>query len=752
MTVEDILNETNPTADATALGTDVSSGTLADPLDPANVTADTLSTVVTPGSIGDPPTTPPPSGSLIDKMIAKFIAETPTDPAEREQFYNDMSAFLQDREFALAAAKPPIGITPVQSNVQVKAAPAAKPAANPAVKPFVETISNDPFANINNSTAYSGPFGDLNPLDHPSTHGNPVGSNISIGLNDAQRAFTPITHRTNDGGNPTQAQLNNNMANNGTQAGTTFGHMFDPINATKGHAMLSNFKNAGSNKPATPEISTPLRSTSLPSILAANGPQEPRSVQSDSRPAFGTPTIQTDYLDKTTITKINATELFDDFVPSNAADVFIATRARKLAMDEKVYESRRIASRKSTVNTFCHIDPMDLHKLNVEKSGSLSNVDRVLFQLRAKIDEFGFNHLFIIVGVEPATNENGRVLVPSKPLYGVDMIDSHGYKSLNEAFVMNYATFLYHFLAEDDAEMKLIRDELSDSFQLIMNCCDSYLRGQIEHEFSTRPDYYKPHHQSGPVALFLALRFITITSPHEIRLLINQLVSLKLTNVQGEDVTFFLGQCRTLINRIANPSDRSSEFYDILLDALNECTVAKFTSDLSAWCSAREVSANKDPKNYTDLMAFATQRYQDMVTAGRWLPTSKGKLSYFSPASTTKPASSNNKSNSRKPKATPAATPQPAAAATTPTPKSEGKKRTFPAWRTTPPDANETVRWNKEKTRSFQWCSKCALWTNHNDSGHKTKEVLEAERAARSAASPGTSVSFSGGNAPKTQS
>jgi hypothetical protein len=725
----------NPNETATTAAADTTGASF------ESITVETVSDAtpaVTPGSTTTTTTPAPAVVPNIESMLALFNAASPADPAERVAFYLDMERFLETQiNSALAAPIPPAGPTPVSSNVHASA-----PATTPLFDPFAGIANQDP---LNTTT---GPFGDLDPLQQP-THGNPVGANIDV-ASDVYRPFTPITHGTTDGNNAANAPFNNGAADSGNLGGTN-------PSAFTANANPSSFNNVGSSTangshPAAPEISTPLRPTSLAGNPAAT--QENRSYFSDSRPGMKTTyTIHLhDPQHKPMLQQITQAELFTEIVPNDPVEMFLRSCARKLAMDDKVRESRRIASRKSTVNVFCHIDPMDLHKLNVEKSGALSNVDRVLFQLQSKLDEFGFQHLFRIHGTEAFTTSNGRnKLQLTSPHYSIDMLANHGYKSLSEAFVMNYVTYLTHFAFDDHEEDKLIKEEMHDSFHLVMNSCDSYLRGQIEHELSTRPDYYKPHHQSGPVALFLALRFITITSPHEIRLLINQLVSLKLTNVQGEDITFFLGQCRTLINRIVNPLERTTEFFEIILDALNECTVAKFTSDLAAWCSARDIDRSiREPKNHHDLMTFATQRYQDMVTVGRWLPTSKGKLSYFTAATKDKKPAAND--NKKKAKPAPATQPAAAPAASTPATTSAKNKRTFPAWRTTPPGPGELVKWNKDQTRSFKWCGKCALWTNHDDSGHKSKEVLEAERAARAAASPSNPVSFSAGTAPKSQS
>jgi hypothetical protein len=707
------------TTTGTTTTTTMDPGTVADATDP-NVANNP--TIVTPADVADP------NAPNMTDLVRQLAMNTPADPAARIRYFLNVESMLSRMDpygagFANgaqppAAAPPTAGTTPVSSNV------------------FVPTNAPPSFlGGFGARTSYN-PYAAPTPAAQPGTQGS---ADDRSSFDSYLRAGTPVSVETllTDDDADTAAKPKSKPTASAKPPPITFNTATTPPLG---------------NRLTNAEISTPFRSpTNVGNTNPNTGHQEPAAPPSVSRPdiasIFNIP-VRDKPPTRDMIQQINDIEEFAPDIEEDLASLYGHTFATRLAMDPKVRESRRIASRKGTTTALKHVDPIDLSRITAEASGPIGNVDIVLFQLLSKIDEFGWQYLFNIVKCESVETPGlPPAMAINMPPIVVNMLENHGYRDLEAKTVRQWVLFLHHFSSEEQDEKQMIKEDLQDSYTMILNSCDAQLRTQVEDEIRTNRTTYKSYHKTGPVALMLALEFVTMQSDGDERALVNMMAGLKLTNIQGENIPFLMGQYRTVMHRIRNDA-RNSEYFDIILDALNTCTVEKFKSDLQAWCSVRDITRSiTDKKNPHDLMQFAVSRYNDMAPKGKWLPTSKGKSTYFTPAAKgnaeAKPkADTNAKKKEKGKKDNQQKSPAPTTPSTPSSGESKSKKRDgFPKWRTTPPVNGETTKQNASKTRTFKWCSECDLWGNHDDSTHLDKAQLAAQRAAK-----GSNVSFSNGN------
>jgi hypothetical protein len=787
------------TDDSTAAGNTIATTTTATATtttDTSNVVGTTVSTVTNdPALVTPAATNNPPTATSMSDMIRLMAMNTPADPVARTQYLMDVENMLQAMQISAVTATSTATAQTAAGQPNVAAPSTSND--NVAIPPTFSTPVSSNVYNTNDPRLVFYPNG---PSSHARTPFIPYGDHrahgpgIPFGAYIRNGHYDPVLNRSitrNDDGTYTTGPPFDPMnahpfarANTPLTVETVFGDDDDVTRTTNvgstaaanagSTATTNTGSTAGNSQPkAVPipsnagataqqadrftntDISSPFRlSTNIGNTSPNTGQQETADADSDSRPdlaaIFSIPDSNAP-ITRDMVQQINVTEEYIPDVQEDQESQYAHLFQAKLDLDPKVRESRRIASRKALHTTLKHVDPLNISKSIKDYGGAYSNVDAFLFNLQNRIDEHGWQYIFRVIRCDNLAPKGcAPVYAINYPVIPVHMAEKHGYKHLTLKTIRSWVAFAQCNLSDNQAERQIIKDDLYDSYLLILNSCDQHLRAQVESKLQTDTDY-RQLHNAGPVALKIALDCITIADEDDARKYVNMMADIKLTSIQGEDITDYLTQCRGFINRIGDEK-RTSEYYDIILDALRTCTVEQFVQDLQAWVSAREVTDSITvKKDSTALIKYALDRYTQLTARRQWLPTSKGKSTFFTPASKkeadSKPKSdsSDKKKKGKKEDKSPGAATTAAPAATTPTSaNSAAEKRKMSKWKTTPPVAGETIKWNPDKTKSFKWCAKCELWTGHDTPGHKELAQLNAERAARNASNP--NVSFSNGN------
>jgi hypothetical protein len=332
------------------------------------------------------------------------------------------------------------------------------------------------------------------------------------------------------------------------------------------------------------------------------------------------------------------------------------------------------------------------------------------------------------------------------------MLENNGYQYPSLDDVKLYLQYLvYDAPYESKEEYDLVLQEFDDSYTSVIKSFDKQLLAEVESIMVADKEFFEPYTRSGPMALAVGLQLCTVTTPHVIRQLVEQVAVLDLRKIEGESIADYINKSRTLLNRVPNHKDRADEFYDITFNALKKCSVPDFVFDIQSWHAARKYTPaalldNGKVYDHEALLKHALASYHEMVNGGKWLPSKR---------------SINLAKKAAKKKSEEDAKPADASALATTKSNADKlveqrKKAKWPAWRREPPKKGEPLEKTTDKGNTVHWCTECKFWGNHPLKLHKTREELAAEREAKKKDSEkkggqSKTTSFSDGTAPDSK-
>jgi hypothetical protein len=469
-----------------------------------------------------------------------------------------------------------------------------------------------------------------------------------------------------------------------------------------------------------------------------------QALRSGSLPAQGLPSPSLNHRDqhqsRANVLKLFSTAKATTTMTGRDFQLRSVTREQKLAQSEKIRLEFRKLSCYHTPTLLAYIHPSAVCKANTEQTATLANFDRFLAQQRAHANKFGFNYLYAIsLAME---DEETGVVELYEPAVSLNLLDINDYPHIKPDNVKLYLKYLVHDAPyKNEDEYNLVLEELEDSYQAMTKSFDKDLFVAVKSEMVADSINYPDYTRSGPMALAVAFQLLTIVSPHSGRTTVEQIVALDLRKFEGENVNEYINHCRTLLNRIPNARDRADEFYDIIFTALKKSSVKDFVFDLQSWHATRRHANVTNIFDHNALLKQALQTYHELNSRGQWLPTKKS----VNLAQKKDKQKKDEKSESKT---------KPAEKSTADKMVDDRKKNKWPAWRREAPKAGESHTKTSNKGNKVAWCATCEFWGNHLTKDHKSKETLEAEKAAKAkeSAKPKTSApkstSFSDGTAP----
>ena len=168
------------------------------------------------------------------------------------------------------------------------------------------------------------------------------------------------------------------------------------------------------------------------------------------------------------------------------------------------------------------------------------------------------------------------------------------------------------------------RQNLSWSFQYIMDCLDADLRAYVLSKIS---QYDPAFARSGPVAFFIVAQRMLQTSENLAQKVINGLIALRLTHFDGENVTEAIFTLRNVLKflRFGEPNSFAPRTtLTLIYDVFRGSSISIYRAFVQ---QAQDIVLKDitDPEAIFDHMLL---KYEELLLADRWVPTRKQKSAF----------------------------------------------------------------------------------------------------------------------------
>ena len=248
--------------------------------------------------------------------------------------------------------------------------------------------------------------------------------------------------------------------------------------------------------------------------------------------------------------------------------------------------------------TFLDLDNTDLtlqHTYNV--SMRIQSFEYILTQYDM-IDAFKI-HLFQPNTEPPALLEDSKGL----PIF-INLLTHHS--SLTEAQVRKYILFLKRYGKSYDVQ------NLDWTQELFNNSCNADLRDKVNEKVLG----VHPFEIAGPLLFFHAMSLITTQTADAVRALTLRVTSLKLGDIQGENVGTAISQMRGALLRLKALDKEPNDIVDKILNTMQTSSVEKFNRFFENISFQLRLTPNA--YNAEDILHLAEKTHREFVASGEW--------------------------------------------------------------------------------------------------------------------------------------
>ena len=395
------------------------------------------------------------------------------------------------------------------------------------------------------------------------------------------------------------------------------------------------------------------------------------------------------------------------------------TRAQRgaLTVDQKTKFIKGATDPSFTKFTIIDFTKTQSDKFLEESFGFMTQVD----SLRRHLQLYGLLDVFEIQ--DPSTGEVTDALT--------------AYSTLEMTQVQEWSKYLYEFADQ------ITLENLQISLLLLLNACDDELQAKVNGELSVMPNEFK----SGPTAFMIIARNIVVTTEKTVRAFTYHLQRLRLSQIQGEDVSKFVAIFKGAANRLEAANQLPRDTRALAYEGLRAGSVYGFRQILEV----KWIVKSPDMKTWQSILDTAQQTYQELIAENLWLTKKKRGASFNatnpSPSSNytaNEGANKNKKKNCGK--------------------KGNGNGKGGKVDRRPPGKGEPHTRKNTDTGDEEYWCGTCpggGRWGNHKTAGHEKwysdfKKHVKDRRATRekddhSESSKGNQEGKTVGFAPDTQ-
>ena len=319
--------------------------------------------------------------------------------------------------------------------------------------------------------------------------------------------------------------------------------------------------------------------------------------------------------------------------------------------------------------------------------GNNNKVMMQLFNLKGRLTSYCMQSVFQVLPIDPITGTLDESKATTNLLESACTISEAQVRLSNQAY------------AENTSE-KIHPQNLSWTQEMLLALCDSTLRSDIEHRLVSIPQ----NEQGGPLILHMILNQMMSTTHEAARHIVRRLESHSVTNYSGENIPNFCATFNNAIMRLNVSGHVPKDVANIFFVQLQTCTVPKFVSLLD------NLENNDDPflLDFVALRERVILKYNDLLIANKWLPTSSYDSSSFT--SSSKKLSDSKKTSD----------------------SGNGRRNRLPIDTTPPKDGEPNWRAHPlNKDRKTWWCALCpngtedglGRWGNHSTSRHDPSQV-----------------------------
>ena len=344
--------------------------------------------------------------------------------------------------------------------------------------------------------------------------------------------------------------------------------------------------------------------------------------------------------------------------------------------------------------------------------GNNNKVMMQLFNLKGRLTSYCMQSVFQILPIDPITGTLDDTKTTTNLLESACTLSEGQIRLSNQVY------------AENTSE-KIHPQNLSWTQELLLASCDSSLCSDIEHRLVSIPQ----NEQGGPLILHMILNQMMSTTHEGARHIVRRLESHSVSAYPGENIPNFCATFNNAIMRLNVSGHVPKDVANIFFVQLQTCTVPKFLSLLDS------LENNDDPilLDFVALRERVILKYNDLLLADKWLPTSSHDSSSF--ASSSKKLSDSKKTSD----------------------SNSGRRNCLPIDTTPPKDGEPNWRPHPlNKDKKIWWCGLCpngtkdglGRWGNHSTSRHDPSKV----KARRPQASTSDSTANSATTATATDS
>jgi hypothetical protein len=218
------------------------------------------------------------------------------------------------------------------------------------------------------------------------------------------------------------------------------------------------------------------------------------------------------------------------------------------------------------------MDPLDGEKPTKDKLKDVYSVNLRIEEFRSACKRFDMSDVFQIASAY-SLDEDEDEYRPAIGCRPIDLFNSHSDVTLD---TVKKASAFYFRRGQDFHVQNLLW-----TGEKILISCDEESRKKLEEQCKSFPI----EHQSGPVYFKILIKLMTVTSTAALRILINYLNDLGLSDFDGENVIQYTSVVRGIVDLLGNTPGQSMVPLDIMsliAKGLKKGTTTDFTIHITA--------------------------------------------------------------------------------------------------------------------------------------------------------------------------
>ena len=164
------------------------------------------------------------------------------------------------------------------------------------------------------------------------------------------------------------------------------------------------------------------------------------------------------------------------------------------------------------------------------------------------------------------------------------------------------------------------------SQELLENSCEASLRDKVTEQMLNVPIV----EQGGPLFYLIMIKVITSTTEEATRAMVRKLTTMKITEIQGEDVDKAISNIRTAITRLRTVDQVPSDIKKLLIEIFQKTSVPGFNDVFKALDNSMRIGLASGPAyDVEGILQLAETTYHEFNERGEWTSSKSSGGSSF---------------------------------------------------------------------------------------------------------------------------